>query len=325
MKNIALITGGYSGESVISYLSADTIFKNLDKERYHCYLIDIRKEGWFYKDFAGNSTNVDKNDFSIQEAGHKIKFDAVINGLHGTPGEDGKLQGYFDCINLPYTSCNASTSAITFNKKYTIALAARSGINVANSVAVVKKDGYDVDAILEKLLLPVFVKPNCGGSSIGMSKVSEKVALQAAIELAFNEDDTVLIERYIAGREFTIGVYKKQNEIISLPMTEIITKNDFFDFEAKYKGNSEEITPANITAEMKMKIEAEAVKAYRLFDCSGVVRIDFIYDEAENKPFMLEINTVPGQSAASIIPQQVVAAGMNLKDFYTHLIEECLQ
>ncbi len=325
MKNIALITGGYSGESVISYLSADTIFKNLDKELYHCYLIDIKKEGWFYKDSIGNITSVDKNDFSIIEAGQKINFDAVINGLHGTPGEDGKLQGYFDCINLRYTSCNASTSAITFNKKYTIALAARSGINVANSIAVVKRDGYDVEAILEKLTLPVFVKPNCGGSSIGMSKVSEKEALKDAIELAFNEDDTVLIERYIAGREFTIGVYKKQNEIIPLPMTEIITKNDFFDFEAKYKGNSEEITPAKVTDEMKLKIETEAVKAYRLFDCSGVVRIDFIYDDIEDKPFMLEINTVPGQSAASIIPQQVVAAGMNLKDFYSHLIEECLQ
>lgn len=325
MKNIALITGGYSGESVISYLSADTIFNHLDKELYNCFLIDIKREGWFYKDSFGNISNVDKNDFSIEEAGQKIIFDAVINGLHGTPGEDGKLQGYFDCINLPYTSCNASTSAITFNKKYTIALAARSGINVANSVAVVKKDGYDVDAILAKLTLPVFVKPNCGGSSIGMSKVSEKQNLAAAIELAFKEDDTVLIERYIAGREFTIGVYKKQNEIIALPMTEIITKNEFFDFEAKYKGNSEEITPANITAEMKLKIETEAIKAYRLFDCSGVVRIDFIYDKIEEKPFMLEINTVPGQSAASIIPQQVVAAGMNLKDFYTHLIEECLQ
>lgn len=325
MKNIALITGGFSGEAVISYLSADTIFKNIDKEIYNCFLIDIKKEGWFYKDGSGKNTEVDKNDFSIVDNGQKITFDAVINGLHGTPGEDGKLAGYFDCIDLPYTSCNVSASAITFNKKYTIALAARFGINVANSIAISIKEQFLTEEILNQLTLPVFVKPNCGGSSIGMSKVSEESKLQSAIELAFKEDDTVLIERFIDGREFTIGVYKKRSTIIALPITEIISKNEFFDFEAKYKGSSEEITPADITAEMKEKIEQEAMKAYRMFDCSGVVRIDFIYDKQEEKPFMLEINTVPGQSPASVVPQQVAAAGMSLKEFYSHLIEECLQ
>ena len=325
MKNIALITGGFSGEAEISYLSADTIFKNIDKEQYNCYLIDIRREGWFYKDSSGKNTEVNKNDFSILENGCTIKFDAVINGLHGTPGEDGKLSGYFDCINLPYTSCNVAAAAITFNKKYTIALAARFGINVADSIAITKNDDHTTEEILQHLTLPVFVKPNCGGSSIGMSKVNNKETLQSAIETAFNEDETVLVEKFIDGREFTIGVYQLRSQIIPLPITEIISKNEFFDFEAKYKGNSEEITPAQISPEMKERIEQEAVKAYRMFDCSGVVRIDFIYDKQEQRPFMLEINTVPGQSAASIIPQQVAAAGMSLKEFYSQLIEECLQ
>ncbi len=325
MKNIALVTGGFSGEAVISYKSAETMLNSIDQEKYKCYLIDIRKEGWFYTSQDGMETTVDKNNFSIIENAEVISFDAALIGLHGTPGEDGKLQGYFDCIGLPYSSCNASTSAITFNKKYTIAIAARSGINVANSVAIVRKDGYAIESILEGLTLPLFVKPNCGGSSIGMSKVMEKDELQSAIELAFKEDDTVLIEEFIDGREFTIGVYKRQADVIALPITEIISSNSFFDFNAKYEGASQEVTPAEIPAEVKEKIESEAVKAYRLFDCSGVVRIDFIYDQHQQKPFMLEINTVPGQSAASIVPQQVVAAGMSLKDFYSHLIEECLQ
>ncbi len=323
-KKIALITGGYSGEAVISYKSAATIKNNIDTSKWDCYLIDIHPNGWFYLATDGEKINVDKNDFSITVDGHKINFDAVLVGLHGTPGEDGKLQGYFDCLNIPYTSCNAATSALTFNKRYTVAVAAFAGINVARSVHLFKNDGITSDNILIQLALPVFVKPNNGGSSIGMSKVNKAENLANALQKAFKEDEQVLVEEFIQGREFTIGVFKTKSVITTLPMTEVTTKNDFFDFEAKYEGKSEETTPANIPEAMAEKIRTAAKKIYQVFNCKGVVRIDFIYDEIKDAPYMLEINTVPGQSAASIIPQQVAAMGSNLQQFYTLLLEECL-
>ncbi|MEQ1553839.1 MAG: D-alanine--D-alanine ligase [Ferruginibacter sp.] len=323
-KKIALITGGYSGESVISYKSAETIQNNIDTQKWDCYLIDIHPNGWFYKNSNEEKINIDKNDFSLTIDGAKINFDAVLVGLHGTPGEDGKLQGYFDCLKIPYTSCNAATSALTFNKRYTVAVAAFSGINVAKSVHLFKYENINAEQILQQIGLPVFVKPNNGGSSIGMSKVNKAEYLKAALDKAFKEDEQVLVEEFIQGREFTIGVYKTKGKIVTLPMTEVTTKNDFFDFEAKYEGKSEETTPAIVTEKIKKQIEDAASKIYAVFNCNGVVRIDFIYNEIKEMPFMLEINTVPGQSAASIIPQQVAAAGSNLKAFYSSLIEECL-
>lgn len=322
-KNIALVTGGYSGESVISYKSASTIFENIDKEKWNCYLIDIRTDGWFYSNSANEMSAVDKNDFSITDKGEKINFDAVLIGLHGTPGEDGKLQGYFDCLNIPYTSCNAASSALTFNKRYTVAVAAFAGIPVAKSMHLFKHSPVSPQNILSQLTLPLFVKPNNGGSSLGISKVKSTDELPQALAKAFNEDDQVLVEEFISGREFTIGVFKSKGEIITLPMTEIISKNEFFDFQAKYEGASEEVTPANVDVDIADKIRAEAKKAYSVFNCNGVIRIDFIYNEEIGKPFLLEINTVPGQSAASIVPQQVKAMGWSLKDFYSALLEEC--
>jgi D-alanine-D-alanine ligase len=324
MKKIALVTGGYSGESVISYKSAATIKNNIDTTKWDCYLIDIHPDGWFYLASNGEKINVDKNDFSILVDGNKINFDAVLVGLHGTPGEDGKLQGYFDCLKIPYTSCDAATSALTFNKRYTVAVAAFAGIHVAKSVHLFKNDGTDAAAILQQLSLPVFVKPNNGGSSIGMSKVNKPEDLADALQKAFAEDEQVLVEEFIKGREFTIGVFKTKGNVTTLPMTEITTNNDFFDFEAKYEGKSNETTPANVDEEKAEKIRAAAKKIYQVFNCKGVVRIDFIYDDEKDAPYMLEINTVPGQSAASIIPQQVAAAGSNLQQFYSLLLEECL-
>lgn len=321
-KKIAIITGGYSGEAEISYKSVITVNNNVDTEKYNPYIIDITTSGWFYTDNEGNKISVDKNNFSITVDNEIIYFDAALICLHGTPGEDGKLQGYFDMIGLPYTSCNAATSAITFNKRYTVAVASFGGINVAKSVHLFKQNNYSVDSILSELALPVFVKPNNGGSSLGMSKVSEASALQVAIDKAFAVDEQVLIEEMIVGREFTIGVYKTKNNIKVLPITEIIAHNDFFDFEAKYLGKSEEITPAKIDDETKLKIETAASKVYALLNCSGVVRIDFIFCNKTLQPFMLEVNTVPGQSQASIIPQQVIASGLSLKEFYSSLIEE---
>jgi D-alanine-D-alanine ligase len=322
-KNIALVTGGYSGESVISYKSAASIFDHIDNEKWNCFLIDIHPTGWFYKNNAGETTQVDKNNFSIIENGTKINFDAVFIGLHGTPGEDGKLQGYFDCLHIPYTSCDAASSALTFNKRYTVAVAAFAGIPVAKSMHLFKHEVYNTDEILRQLTLPLFVKPNNGGSSLGISKVNHAADLPMALDKAFKEDQQVLVEEFISGREFTIGVFKSKGEIITLPITEIISKNEFFDFQAKYEGASEEVTPANVEEEIAKKIRAEAKKAYSVFNCNGIIRIDFIYNEKEQKPYLLEINTVPGQSAASIVPQQVKSMGWSLKEFYSALIEEC--
>jgi D-alanine-D-alanine ligase len=322
-KNIALITGGYSGEAVISYKSAETIYNNTDKEKWNVFLIDIHPDGWFHKADNGDKFPVDKNDFSVSINDTKINFDAVLVGLHGTPGEDGKLQGYFDCLHIPYTSCDAATSALTFNKRYTVAVAAFAGIPVAKSLHLFKGDGTTAMQIADQLKMPVFVKPNNGGSSIGMSKVNDASNLEAAVEKAFNEDDQVLVEEFIKGREFTIGVFKSKGNIIALPITEIISKNEFFDFEAKYEGASEEITPAQVEEVVADKVRDTARKAYAIFNCKGVVRMDFIQDETTEEPCLLEINTVPGQSAASLVPQQVVAMGWSLKEFYSALIEEC--
>lgn len=325
-KTIAFVTGGYSGEAVISYQSAITIENNIDTDKYNVYKIDINPTGWWY-DNNGEKIAVDRNDFSIIIQGQKITFEAVLIGIHGTPGEDGKLQGYFDMLKIPYSSCNAATSALTFNKRYTVAVASFGGIKVAKSILLIKNNFISADEAASQLQFPVFVKPNNGGSSIGMSKVNEpSEELRMAIEKAFKEDDQVLIEEFIRGREFTIGVFKSKGNIITLPITEVISKKEFFDYEAKYvKGMSEEITPALVNESIAQQIRAAAVKAYELLDCRGVVRIDFIYNEAAEQPYMLEVNTVPGQSEASIVPQQVRAMGWTMKDFYSALIEECFK
>jgi D-alanine-D-alanine ligase len=324
-KNIALVTGGFSGEAVISYKSATTIGNHLDKEKYNVYTIDINPGGWFYHTESGEKIIVDKNDFSLLVNGQKIVFEAVFIGMHGTPGEDGKLQGYFDTLKIPYTSCDAATSAITFNKRYTVAVAKMAGIAVANSVHLFKHSPIPATKVSELVKLPVFVKPNNGGSSIGMSKVTKAEELAAAIEKAFKEDAQVLVEEMIQGREFTVGVFKTKGEIIVLPITEVRANDDkdFFDFEAKYQGKSTETTPAEVEETIAEKVRAAARKIYTVFNCRGVVRIDFIYEEASEQPFMLEINTIPGQSDASIVPQQVKVMGWELKEFYSKLLQEC--
>jgi len=325
-KNIALVTGGFSGEAVISYKSVVTIDNNLDRKLFNVYKIDITRKGWFYELHDGRKIEVDKNDFSLQIDNQKIKFDAVFIGMHGTPGEDGKLQGYFDILNIPYTGCDAATSAITFNKRYAVAVAGMAGIAVAKSAILIKNNFGSPDEIASSLQFPVFIKPNNGGSSIGMSKVdqpSDEFGL--AISKAFKEDDQVLVEEMIRGREFTVGVFKTKGKIIVLPLTEVKANSDkaFFDFEAKYQGKSTETTPAEVDEHIAEKIRETAIRVYTAFNCRGVVRIDFIYNEEEGRPYMLEVNTIPGQSEASIVPQQVQVMGWSLKDFYTSLVEEC--
>ncbi len=325
-KNIALVTGGFSGEAVISYKSAVTIDNNLDRNLFNVYKIDINSQGWFYELTDGRKLEVNKNDFSLQLDNEKVTFDAVFIGMHGTPGEDGKLQGYFDTLKIPYTGCDAATSAITFNKRYATAVAGAAGVPVAKSVILIKNNFGRPDDVVANLRFPVFVKPNNGGSSIGMSKVdtpSDK--LNHAIEKAFKEDNQVLVEEMIEGREFTVGVFKSEGNIIVLPLTEVKAHADmaFFDFEAKYQGKSTETTPAEVNEAIADKIRETARKVYTVFNCRGVVRIDFIYNEKEESPYMLEVNTIPGQSEASIIPQQVRSMGWSLKEFYTKLVQEC--
>lgn len=321
---IAFVTGGYSGESVISYKSAITIQNNIDTDKYDVYRIDITPEEWFHPGADGKKYLVNRNDFSLVVKGNTIYFDAVFIGIHGTPGEDGKLQGYFDMVGLAYTTCDAATSALTFNKRYTVAVAAFSGVHVARSLHLFSHSPVKGSEITAQLKLPVFVKPNNGGSSIGMSKVHKAEDLEPALAKAFKEDDQVLVEEFISGREFTIGVFTSGGQIITLPFTEIMAENEFFDYEAKYEGKSTEVTPAVCSEGMADKVRQAARKVYAIFNCRGIVRMDFIYNTEADEPFLLEINTVPGQSEASIVPQQVRANGWELKTFYTALIEEAL-
>lgn len=327
VKKIALITGGYSGESVISYRTAKTIEQHLDSSLFKTYLIDITKEGWFYVDANEDRIPVDKNDFSITLGDKKVNFDAAFIALHGTPGEDGKLQGYLDMLNIPYTSCDATTSSLTFNKRYTTAVAGAAGIGVAQSVLLIQGALDNWDERVAHLRFPVFVKPNNGGSSIGMSKVaSAGEPLREALAKALKEDTQVLIEEMIQGREFTVGVFRTHGEVVVLPITEVVADADmpFFDFVAKYQGKSTETTPAQIDDDTARKLQDAARQVYLAFNCRGVVRIDFIYQEQEGRPYMLELNSIPGQSEASIIPQQVTSKGWTLTEFYTQLLQDCL-
>ncbi|AMP98657.1 D-alanine--D-alanine ligase [Pedobacter cryoconitis] len=325
-KVIALITGGTTGERVISVKSAATISHNLDPDKFDVYKIMLTQQGWFYEPVDSVRIEVDRNDFSVLYNGRKITFDGVFIAIHGAPGEDGKLQGYFDMLNLPYTTCDALTSAVTMNKGYTKSIVQDiPNLFVAKSVQIFKNTPYHLADIKSSLTLPYFVKPNNGGSSIGMSKVKNQYDLQTAIDKAFKEDEQVLIEEFIEGREFTVGVVKLDGKITVLPATEVETAKEFFDFEAKYTpGVAVETTPAPIRPETKKRVEEIATAVYAKLNCRGVVRIDFILLGDEGDFYFIEINTIPGQTVTSFIPQQVAASGMKLNDFYTKLIKETI-
>ena len=326
-KNIALVAGGYSGEAVISVQSAAVIEKQLDSSKYNVYKIAISRNSWTYTGADGKTAEIDKNDFSLTLNGSKVTFDAVFIGIHGTPGEDGRLQGYFEMLGIPYTSCGMVTSALTFNKSYCNKIvAALDVVNIAKSAHIFKDQPHDAAALLQQLRLPVFVKPAEGGSSIGMSKVTKAEELPAAIEKAFKEDNQVLIEEFIKGRELTCGLFKVNGQLTVLPITEVISSKEFFDYEAKYTpGVSQEITPAQVPDEITQRVQQTAGVLYDKLNCRGIVRIDFIWEEATGKLFFLEVNTMPGQSENSLVPQQVRASGRTLKEFYGMLIEESLR
>ena len=326
-KNIALLAGGYSGEYVISIQTAETINKNIDKELYNVYTIVVTKDDWWHQDADGNKTSVDKNDFTLTLNGDKITFDLAFIAIHGTPGEDGRMQGYLDMLRIPYTSCNAIVSALTFNKSYCNKVVKDFGVvNIANSVHLIKGEPYSVGSILEQIQMPMFVKPNESGSSLGVTKVKSVEELLPAIEKAFKEDNQVLIEEFIEGRELTIGVYKVAGKMHLLPATEIVSQNEFFDYEAKYTpGVTNEITPAPITNKIKEMLETKSQYIYRHLNCHGIVRMDFILQNQTDKLYFLEVNTMPGMSEASIVPQQIHAAGLTLKECYQALIEDNLK
>ncbi len=326
-KNIALLAGGYSGEYVISIQTAATIEQNLDSNIYNVYKIIVTREGWWHELQSGEKVEVNKNDFSLQIDGERVVFDCAFIAIHGTPGEDGKMQGYLDMLEIPYTSCNSIVSALTFNKSYCNKVVKDFGVvNIANSVLLIKGEHYSVGTILEQLKFPLFVKPNESGSSLGVSKVKSVETLMPAIEKAFKEDNQVLIEEFIEGRELTIGVYRFGPYLNTLPPTEIVSKNEFFDYEAKYTpGVTNEITPAPITEDILAQLQSKAASIYRHLNCRGVVRMDFILQKGTNKLFFLEVNTMPGQSENSIVPQQVRSAGISLMEFYGSLLADCLE
>ncbi len=325
-KKIALLAGGYTGESVVSMKSAAMVANSLDRNVYEVYQILINKEKWVYIDEQKQEFTIDKNDFKVIVHGQRLQFDVAFICIHGSPGEDGKLQGYLDMIGLPYTTCDAITSAITMNKAYTKSVIADlANVSVAKSMQVFANRTVSEESILSNLTLPLFVKPNFGGSSIGMSRVNTPTELGPALHKAFKEDDQLIIEEFISGREFTIGVVRIDGKIWVLPATEVISSKEFFDFEAKYTtGLSEEITPGRMSDAEMAKVQEMAAAIYERLNCAGVVRIDYIINET-GLIYVLEINTVPGQSENSIIPQQVRATGMDMTTFYGLLVTEALK
>ncbi len=320
MRTIAIAAGGDSPEYEVSVKSAIEVSKALSK-KYFVYIIMIRGSEWYWEDTKGRFHEIDKNDFTIVVDDSRIRFDAVFIAIHGTPGENGLLQGYFDMLRIPYTSCDAFCSALTFNKQACKLFLKEYNITMADAIMIRKDEYPDLAGIVKRLGLPCFVKPNDSGSSFGVTKVNVKEDLISAVEKAFRESDEVMIEAYIRGRELACGVVKTGSRTIVLPVTEIISKNEFFDYEAKYTpGRSEEITPAMIKPEISDEIRKLSLHIYDLLGCSGIVRVDFIL--AGEKPVFLEINTVPGMSAESIIPKQAMSAGIELTDLYSIVIED---
>lgn len=320
-KNVALVCGGYSGEYVISLQSAEQIENNLQKD-FNLYKIIITKEDWFYEK-NGKRFSVDKNDFSLCVEGNKIKFDAVFIIVHGTPGENGLLQGYFDMLGIKYNTCDALCSAVTFDKTTCNAVVRELNVvNVAKNVTIYDNEAIDINNILSKVSLPVFVKPSQGGSSIGMSKVKVKEDLEKAIKQAFDVHGKVLIEEFIEGVELSCGVFMEKGKIIVFPVTEIVPKAEFFDYEAKYNGSTDEIVPARINDDLRNLVQKTTERIYKDLNCKGVCRIDYIYNKEKDKLYFLEVNTTPGQSLNSIVPNQVRAMGKDVHWlYYTQMAE----
>ena len=322
MKNIAVIYGGNSSEFEVSVNSGRQVAANIDSTRYNVYEVLLMANSWAVQ-LPGNITvEIDKSDFSfVLPHGERVDFDAAFIVIHGTPGEDGLLQSYLTMLNIPYTSSNAFVSTLTFNK-YATKCFLRDTVKMAKEVYITKSDKIDPEELVKRLGLPLFIKPNASGSSCGISKVKEVKEIKKALDIAFAESDTVLAEEYISGRELQQGVFKTAKQSIDLPITEIIPENEFFDYEAKYMGKSKEITPADIPAELAGRMSRLSSLIYGRLGCKGIVRIDYIVHNDEI--YFLEINTVPGMSEQSIVPQQLFEAGLTLPDAFNLLLEDTL-
>ncbi len=322
MKHVAIIMGGYSSEYQISLASGKVVFESLDPELYIPYCIHIFKDKWVYVDQNQQEFAVDKNDFSVLYKGNKLKFDVVFNAIHGTPGEDGKMAAYFDLINMPHTACDFYQGALTMNKRDMLSVLKPYGIKTAISYYLNQGDLINPEVIINKVGLPCFVKPNRSGSSFGISKVRNTDELLQAIQAAYKEDNEILIESFLKGTEVSVGVINYQNQITVLPITEIVSQNDFFDYEAKYQGKSQEITPARLSEKITQEIEQVAKRIYTILNMSGFSRSEFIL--VDDVPFLLEMNTIPGLTSGSILPQQAQVAGISLKELFTNAIELAL-
>lgn len=321
MKNIAVVCGGNTGEKVISLRSSQFVIDHLNPDKYIGYKVLIEGNQWVYVSPEGTELSIDKNDFSVTIRGKKIQFDVVFNIIHGDPGENGKLQAYFEMLGIPNTSSDSTVSALTFNKAYCNHIVRDLGVNVAPSVHLFKHAKYDIDHLLDQVGVPCFVKPNSGGSSIGMSQVNKAEELKPAIEKAFVEDEEVLVETFFKGREVTCGLIQTGNEMVVFPICEIVSKKEFFDYEAKYNEELvDEIIPAPIPEEIANIIKTTSVYLYKTLDINGVARVDFIF-EGDNYIF-LEVNTIPGLSAQSIVPQMARAYGWTNTQLIDRIIEE---
>lgn len=323
-KNIAIVTGGDSSEYVVSIRSGANVLNAIDCNLFTPWMVFIRDNQWNILDGEETIATVDRGDFSFVLEENKIRLEYAYIMIHGTPGEDGNLQGYFEMLGIPYSSCGVQSSALTFNKNFCNKYLQSYGISLARSVRLYAGAQWDPAQVVSELSLPLFVKPSAGGSSFGVTKVKKEEDLAAAVDKALLESPEVLVEQFIDGKEFTCGVVKIGAKKLVLPVTEVIPKNEFFDYEAKYTpGMAEEITPARISEELTLKVQALSAEIYDLCNCKGIVRVDYILKE--DTFFFLEINTVPGMTATSFIPQQIRAAGLNLTDLLTEIIQEDLK
>lgn len=319
-RTIAIIAGGDSSEYEVSMSSAKGIYSFIDKEKYNLYLVELTRQKWEAILTDGSRTPIDKNDFSFMENGVKVKPDFAYITIHGTPGENGILQGYFELLGIPYSTCDVLVSALTFSK-FTLNQYLKSfGIRVAESMLVNKQHEVSEDLIIEKIGLPCFIKPNASGSSFGVTKVKIREQIRPALQAAFEESDDVMIEAFMDGIELANGCYKTKEKSVILPITEVVSQNEFFDYNAKYKGEVTEITPARLSPELTDRVQKLSSAIYDILKCKGIVRIDYIITEGE-KINMLEVNTTPGMTATSFIPQQVRAAGLDIKEVMTDIIE----
>ncbi len=321
-KNIAIVMGGFSSEYDISINSGNVVYKWLDRDLYNPYRIVIRPDSWVMQDDQGEEFEVNRHDFSVSTNSGTLYFDCVFNAIHGTPGEDGLLQAYLDLLKIPYTSCGAYQAALTFNKRDLLSVLKPRGIHCATSYLLDRGQAYDPQVIIAKVGLPCFVKANRAGSSFGVSMVKEPSGFEAALEAAFAEDDEVLIEAALKGTEVSVGVIRYKGEVRVLPITEIIPDGDFFDYRAKYEGKSKEITPARLSPEVQRTVEETARFIYTTLKMHGYSRSEFIL--VEDTPYFLEMNTTPGLTEASILPQQAGEAGISLKDLFGSAIEDAL-